>query len=765
MRGIVRVVVGFAVLLATGFPMMGWAEQPEGVRVTERDLWEAMDLERPGVERVKAAVAVEDFQAAGVAWADYFRSRTSPTCHFDREKWPEYIQREFPAVAEAIRRGAERVASGDISHGPARLPVEGEVPGGTIDWLHNPTKDTNYVSLVGSQWFMNPLGRAYLLTGEERFAETFAWVFESWFDEQEAICAQQGGLGFNPVYRAYYPGIQSRILVDNYYSTGASVAIAPGVHVKVMRQLLANARFLNRQERGYRKGNQQVAAVLGLGVIGLVFPEFRGAGAWVERAETIMAEHLDKDFFADGGHRELCTQYHKTCLRDISYVALTSEHNGRRSPLLEGTSRVGLQRAIDWLARLVMPTGETPPLHSAVFSTDHAVYSLISAIHFQRADHAYLASRFWRRGEAPNQKGPLAFGVYLLSSPLEAASLEIGKPPGYLGTHLEASGLAVMRTGWEPDDRYLVFQYGWANTGHAYPAALSFVLESGGELIATHAGSPRSYRHPAYRYCHSTMSHQTVSVDGKSYPGVKGVAPGGQLECHADLPGLWYVSAQHEGYQPSVGVVHRREIVVVKEGPILVIDRLEGGQGHTAQWNFHTPLEVTVQPDRSVKLAGKRVYHLAPAHADELTDVKTERHWAAVLPRDCQPDDCGAEVVGLALEKPIEADGARFAVGLFEGEGTVREEPSGVFHLGQGNERYVVLTGTRESIHDDYRIKGKGRLTVIRFVDGRPIQAWVVEGTELVLNDQSLLGADSPVTREMAVDLGVNLPAVIPRAR
>lgn len=739
-------------LLMMGAPLLSHADQPEAVRVSEDDLWEALDLDRPGLEGLKAAVAARDREAAANAWAEYFAERTTPTCHFDRSKWPDYIRREFPAVADAILREARRVAAGDISHGTIRLPVEGEAPGGMIHWIHNPTKDTNYVSLVGSQWFMNPLGRAHLLSGDERFAETFAWIFESWFDNQHAICEFQGGLAFDPIYRAYYPGIQSRILVDNYYSMARSPALTPAVHVKVMRQLLASARFLERQERGYRKGNQQVAAVLGLGIVGLVFPEFKEAGAWADHAETIMAEHLQKDFFADGGHRELCTQYHKTCLRDVSYVALTSEYNGRPSPLLRGANGKALERSCDWLLRLVMPTGETPPLHSAVFSTDHAVYSLISAVHFKRPDHAYLASRFWERGEAPSQKAPVAFATYLLSSPLTTSALRIAKPPDYLSTQLEPSGLAVMRTGWEPPDRYLVFQYGWANTGHAYPAALSFLVEMNGELVATHAGSPRSYRHPAYRYCHSTMSHQTVSIDGKSYPNVNGVAPGGRLECCADLPGLWYVGAYHEGYKRSAGAVHRRQIVVVKDGPILFVDQVEGGQGHRAQWNFHTPLAAAAEPDRSIRLEGKHVYHLVPANPNQLVGVKTRRHWAAVLPRDCQPDDCGAEVTGLTLEKPIGADGARFAVALFEGEGSIREEPTGVFRLVQGDQQYLVLTGPQEAASDGYRIRAEGRLAVIRFVQRRPVRAMVVEASKLVVNDHSLLAADRPVTKEIAVD-------------
>jgi hypothetical protein len=518
-------------------------------RVSPAELWDALDLNRPGLEDLREAVAADDADAARAAWARYMSRRRSPTLHVNPETWAGFMQAEFPAVAEAMVADACRVTEGAIVHGGATLPVQGAVPGGTIDWLHNPGRDTNYVSLVGSQWFMNPLGRAYVLTGDERFAKTFAWIFMSWFQNQEAICANQGGLGFNPVYRAYYPGVQSRILVDNYLCLAPSDALTPALHETVMRQLLANARFLERQEPAYRSGNQQVGALVGLGIIGLTFPELRESQTWVKRAESLMARHLKDDFFEDGGHHELCTQYHKTCLRDIWYVALTSENNGRPSPLLRGDPGKALERAVDWLMKLVTPTGETPPLHSAVFSTDYAVYGLLSAAFFGRLDHAFAAERFWERGAVPSQKAPLAFAAYLLAPSAPRRTATPASPPAPGNVHLEPSGLTIMRSGRQPDDRYLVAQYGWADSGHAYPAALSFVLQSSGDVVATHPGSPRSYRHPAYRFCHTTMAHNTVTVDEASYEAVNGIAPGGVLDRLCDLPGLWVFAGHHDGYK------------------------------------------------------------------------------------------------------------------------------------------------------------------------------------------------------------------------
>jgi len=700
-----------------------------------------MDLDRPGLEAVRTAVEAEDWSAAAQAWAEYFRTRERPTPHFRRETWAQWVRETHPQLIDPIIAEADAIGAGDISHGPYVLRVEGR----EIFWLENPTKDTNYVSAVGSQWFLNCLGRAYLLTGDERYAETFAWLFDSWYDHQDAIREGQGGLGFDPMFHAYYPGIRARILTDNYYCLAPSPALTPELHLKIMKQLLGCAAWLYGQEGPrYRVGNQQVAAVLGCGIVGLVFPEFRDAEAWVELAERRMRmrEHMLDDFCADGGHRELCTQYHKTVLRDVGYVALTAEANGREGLFADPEAGPALERAYEWLARLVMPTGETPALHSAVFATDYAVHLTLAARHFGRSDFAWLAERFWERGQAPNQKAPFAQANYMVAEPADDIGRSGVRPlhgqrpstPTWLSTHLAGSGFAVMRTGWEPDDRYLLTQYGWANTGHAYPGALHFLYEANGELVATGPGSPRSYRHPAYRYCHSTASHNVVTIDGESYPGRP--APGGTCELLADLPGAWLFSGSHEGYAEPFGVTIRRDVLAIKDGPILVRDRVEGGEGHEAQWNLHSPLAMAVAEDRSAQLQGRGSYVLRPAWPEEITEVTREERWEAVLPRDCQPEDCGAEVSVLRWHKPIGPDGAQFAVALFEGQGAIEPVGDSALRLASGGREWLVLFGD-----EGQRVEAEGvaviaRCACVEMRDGEPTRAqW--------------LASQEPATREL----------------
>lgn len=734
------------------------AEHPDAI--TDAELWAAVDLHRPGLEALREAVAREDWPAAAEAWAEYFRARETPSPHFRRDPWPQWIREHRPQLVAPILAEADEIAAGRLTHDPFVMPVEGGA-GGTIQWLENPTKDTNYVCITGSYEFLNPLGRAYLLTGDERYAEAFAWVFGSWFDHQQAIREQQGGLGFDPIFRAYYPGIRARVLTDNYYCLAQSDAFTPELHVKVMKALLGAASWLRAaNEPKYAVGNQQVAAVLGCGIVGLVFPEFRDAPAWVELCETRMREHMQQDFFSDGGHKELCTQYHKTVLRDVGYVALTSKVNGRPGLFDDPDAGPRLERAYEWLAKLVMPTGETPALHSAVFATDYAVHLELAARQFGRAEFAWLAERFWQRGEVPSQKPAFAPDCYMLAAPLPPAppppgdandaSLAgeggvVAEPPKWLSTHLADSGFAVMRTGWEADDRYLLVQYGWGNTGHAYPGALHLIYEANGELIASSPGSPRSYRHPAYKYCPTTPAHNVVTIDGASYPGRP--APGGHAEIVEDLPGAWLFSGYHEGYRKPIGVTIHRDVVALKDGPVLIRDRVVGGREREAQWNFHTPLRMRVSAARTARLQGNATYTLAAAEVEEITKATVEKRWHAVLPRDCQPEDCGAEVNVLRWHQRIGAEGARFTVALIEGEGTIEAIGENAFRVSSGERAWAVVFGTQTERVEAEGVTSIARCAVVEYRDDEPLRGWLFDGTRLVVDDLVWLSAQRPTSR------------------
>jgi hypothetical protein len=716
------------------------------VLVTDEELFGSLDLDRPGLEAVKDAAAAGDYAAAAEAWASYWRQRQKPTLHFDRDEWPAFMRERYPQVGDAMVEMARKVAGGDISHATIGFPVEGR----EINWLQNPTKDSNYVSLAGSQWFLAPLGRAYLLTGDEAFAEAFAWIFESWFDHKPRIAEFKGGINIDPLYHAYYPGIRLRILLDNYYCMAASPALTPAIHVKLMKELLAGSSWLYADNARYKIGNQQVGAVLGMTVVGMVVPEFRQSSAWVERGVQRMREHLEKDFHPDGAHRELCTQYHKTCLRDMAHVALTAARNGLPSFFdADDPSAEAFERAYEWLARIAMPEGLTPPLHSAVFSNDYAIHLQVAGEQFGRADFLQLASRVWEKGLVPSQKGPVSLSVPILSPPTDVRISAALASPLPLSENLPDSGFAIMRTGWEEGDRYLVFQYGWPNTGHAYPGALHFLLAMNGEVIATSPGSPRSYALPSYRYCHSTPSHNVVSIDNQSYIGKNRLAPGGTLHRYADLDRAWYIRASHEGYMDSFGAVHDRQLLVVKDGPIVIRDRITGGAGHKAQWNFHTPLLADPSGPGQITLTGKRAYALSLADSDTLSEPRIEMHWAAVPPAMCQPDDCGREVPAITFEREIGETGTEFLAAITEGDGSIERLRENACRVTFGDTSALVIFAADGEPVVVEGIETDAECAFVQYDGGKPAAACVIAGKRLAIDGEAWLDAPEPMSAEV----------------
>ena len=209
-------------LLLGPISALSHADQPQAVRVTEHELWQSLDLKRPGLERLKAAAAAKDREAAANAWSKYFATRTHPTCHFDRDNglstsagssppwrkrsigmqvvWRRAICPTRPSAcpSKARRPAADRLAPQSEKRHQLRQPCGVAV-------VHEPTGQG-----------LSADRRRTLCPDVSPGSSTRGSTIK------RAICESQGGLGFNPIYRAYYPGIQSRILVDNYYCLAAA---------------------------------------------------------------------------------------------------------------------------------------------------------------------------------------------------------------------------------------------------------------------------------------------------------------------------------------------------------------------------------------------------------------------------------------------------------------------------------------------------------------------------------------------------------------
>jgi hypothetical protein len=173
---------------------------------------------------------------------------------------------------------------------------------------------------------------------------------------------------------------------------------------------------------------------------------------------------------------------------------------------------------------------------------------------------------------------------------------EFISPPSRLGPEVfPYAGVALLRQRQDRGDLYLAFDAGPYGRSHQHEDKLGFWLFACGRNLLVDPGrhlydwSARSF----YPYLRSTAAHSTIRIDGQDQH-----SAGRREAWIAKQPlDLGWRAAEGElrasgvydlGYGPDNGiaVVHRREIVFVKERCWVVFDVVEGDGEHTVESRF-----------------------------------------------------------------------------------------------------------------------------------------------------------------------------------
>jgi hypothetical protein len=159
-------------------------------------------------------------------------------------------------------------------------------------------------------------------------------------------------------------------------------------------------------------------------------------------------------------------------------------------------------------------------------------------------------------------------------------------------------GYYILNGGTPGLDTYCVVDCGELGLGstaaHGHSDCLSLTLRANGKDVLIDPGTYTYHSQPEWRsYFRSTAAHNTVAVDGQSQSDMLGPFVWGRrarpfledvtLESYFDL-----VTASHDGYLGLTDPVrHRRVVVFVKPGTLIVVDLLSARGWHDYEQNFH----------------------------------------------------------------------------------------------------------------------------------------------------------------------------------
>ncbi|MDR3708972.1 MAG: heparinase II/III family protein [Capsulimonadaceae bacterium] len=507
----------------------------------------ALNLDYPGLEEVRAACAAGDVAAARLAFAAHLRARKKPVWTYDPS-----------APLPPLSAGDRSVADAALEH---RFTVV-FIPytfAEKIDWNFNPTRLPDSKFAVDNEWvwqfnrheFWPPLSRAYCATGDAKYAAELVEEIKDW-------------VAANPV-----PSAADKSHFDQWRTIEAGLRTGyawPDVFVRMIRHreafpddvaLTMVESFAQHAEWLYDKdsrGNFLFMMANGLYATGTLFPEFKRAAAWRQRATEWMQGALTDQIYADGVQYELTPHYHIVTIWNSARILQLAELNGNQLPSRYLSQLEKMYAILPWVSG---PDRVIPALNDG--SSPRIVKEMANAMKIfpNRED--------WRFFATDGVQG---------AAPIETSRL------------LDWSGWAAMRSGWDKDACYLLLDAGPFGCGHQHEDKLSFVINAFQCHLLFEAGSYAYDASDLRKYVLSARGHNVVHVDGmEQHRGGRTLA-----EYIAASPAalVWetkpeydYVSASYgkepiEGWGPKrlKNVVHTRRILFVKPDIWIVVDSL-----------------------------------------------------------------------------------------------------------------------------------------------------------------------------------------------
>jgi len=539
--------------------------------MTDDSLFRELDVTRRGLEPVAAALRSGDRAAARHALADYYRHRTEPLYYIaPGEKADPKPAR--PDIARAERAMRHEFESIGYPH----------TFGSGIDWHFDKTAEAGSPYAPNNEWTWQlnrhaewlALSRAYRDTWDERYAHEFVAQMSSWVSQ----CPMPTDTGNTPrsAWRTIETGIRAaQVWPELWNRFVPSPSMTDDALLAFLKAYIDHARHLMAF---HTTGNWLAMEGNGLYYVGVLFPEFRDAPAWRSTAAKWIYDEMNHQVYPDGVQIELSSGYHHVSLDNFLSVFKIAHLNHQDLP----PDFLGrLEKMYDFDVYGAMPDRRLPGVQDGNYYDVRR--SLREAVEFfpARADFRWYGSN----------------GAE-------------GAPPAATSHAFPWAGYYVMRSGWEPDARWLWFDGGPFGYGHQHEDKLQVVLEAYGKLLLVDPGT-FTYEHSKWRnYFIDSYSHNVVLVDGQ--PQRRRGAPRDTYIIREPLPAVWktglnsdYVQATFDedfGGAVKRSVTHTRAVLFVKTDFWVMLDTLEAkdGQPHIYESLFHFDAKVRTDGLRTV---------------------------------------------------------------------------------------------------------------------------------------------------------------------
>jgi asparagine synthase (glutamine-hydrolysing) len=237
-----------------------------------------------------------------------------------------------------------------------RNPISGESPPSERHWADISDFAYGDIKLVWEASRFScvyGLVRAYALTGDERYPESFWSLLESWAQNNPPQRGPNWKCGQEASFRlmAWCFGLYG--FSQSLSSTAERVANLAGMIAVTAERVAAYIDYALSQNN-----NHGISEATGLFTAGALFPELRNAEAWRVLGRQLLELQARKQIYGDGAYVQHSMNYHRVMLHNYLWAMRLGEING--TPLSEALYE-RLLRSTEFLDAMTDPVSGRAP--------------------------------------------------------------------------------------------------------------------------------------------------------------------------------------------------------------------------------------------------------------------------------------------------------------------------------------------------------------------------------------------------------------------
>ena len=505
-----------------------------------KDVFALLDLDRPGLEQVKADCGDEQWGKAAEALLEYYRNRQGV-----------YI----PGQDSMTATGRDSLWADDaLRHTFHVLEEPVWNYGRNIDWEYWPVKDIEMRVQLHRQGWWASLGRMYCTTGKEKYAREYVYEFRDWvkknpyrpFGIDQRGTVSSGSIDIDApnecfAWRPLEIGI--RLLRWPLHFSLMLDFISPEFLMEFLRAYHQNASVL--MENFSPAGNHLIHQSSGVIRAGICFPEFKDAGRWTAAGVENLKREISRQSYPDGCHFELDPGYHIGFVESYDDAIQVAARNGRMD-LFPPECLEQLVRMTNYYLDYRYPDGTHPCFSDARRHDDLADDELLEHV--------------GRYSDSPQARRILWF----------ATGGREGEVPSYKTSGHPATGFYTFRDGWSDASVIMPVKATERGMWHAQPDFGTFELWAYGKVLMpdagayTYSGDEEIERLRAY--FKQTARHNVLTLDDRDYDD-----PQPKVLCWNPDAGRLVV--EHQAYE---GLTHRRSISFIDGNRFRIEDEVSG---------------------------------------------------------------------------------------------------------------------------------------------------------------------------------------------